>query len=166
MTQRLFILRHAKSSWAEPGQDDFDRPLNPRGVRAAAAMAAHAAKRGLVFDHVICSPAARTRQTWAAFAKALPNAPPPDFEETAYLAPRQTWAGLIRSSPADARSVLVVGHNPGLHELALWLAPKADVGKFPTGAFAEFELRIAAWRDLDAGRGALLAFETPKSLSD
>ncbi len=168
--KRLFLLRHAKSSWADDSIGDFDRPLDERGERAAAAIAVLCRQIGLAPDHVICSPAARTRATWARLAAEGVPAGQVDFEDRVYGAAPAALAQLLTKLPQDAAEALIVGHNPGLENLALWLAAGADparseIGlKFPTGALVGFDLELDAWRDLDAGQGRVVCYVTPKQL--
>lgn len=168
--KRLFLLRHAKSSWAEEGVSDFDRPLDERGERAAAAIAVFCRQIGLTPDQVICSPAARTRATWARLAAEGVTAGQVDFEDRVYGAAPGALAQLVTMLPATAAEVLIVGHNPGIEALALWLAADADPArtelalKFPTGAFVGFDLDLKAWDDLAAGQGRVTHYVTPKQL--
>lgn len=169
--RRLHILRHAKSSWGDAGLDDFDRPLNRRGERAAAALGVYCRQIGLAPDHVICSPARRTQMTWAAIApylSSLTSLPPPRTIEqppAAYGADARTWRALIAAVPNDTAALLIVGHNPGLEDLARSLSggdPRLTA--FPTAAFATIAFDAAGWRQAMAGTGLLEDFQVPKLL--
>ena len=171
--RQLLLLRHAKSSWDEATLSDHARPLNARGRRAALAMAGEMRDLGLVPEVVLVSSARRTLQTLEAL-QPIEGAPIVEVMDALYLAP---WAGLLealRRVPETARSALLIGHNPGLHDLALALAgPAAASGPtvqrlaegYPTGALAEFAV-ASSWHDLAAGGGRLLRFLCPRDLPE
>jgi phosphohistidine phosphatase len=172
--RQLMLLRHAKSSWDDPGLPDHARPLNARGRRAAAAIAQAMQELRLSPDIVLVSSARRTLQTLEALTP---------FEDGALIEPMDAlylapWARLleaIRAVPETARSLLVLAHNPGLHELALALAgagaqagrPSRDLQRltegYPTGALAEFTI-ASSWRQLEPGGGRLVRFLAPRDL--
>jgi phosphohistidine phosphatase len=166
----LWLLRHAKAVPGESGLGDADRPLDARGRRAAALMGRYLAKRGVRPDLVLCSPSARTRETLELVSAALGNELPVRFEESLYLAPEDDLLERLEEVPDDVGSVLLVGHNPGIAELAMRLARRGDrdaldalARKFPTGALAELRVSASGWDGL--GRGCeLLGFVTPKRL--
>jgi phosphohistidine phosphatase len=156
--KELLLLRHAKSSWATPGLADFDRPLNKRGRRAAAALARFLEDEGLRPALVLSSDSRRTRETLDLIHGALGSRVTIHLEPRLYLADPSTLLDCLRKIPGDVPSVLMLGHNPGLQEFALALAEAsgpsgADTavrieGKFPTAALARFRLKIEKWRDL------------------
>ncbi|MEL1249889.1 SixA phosphatase family protein [Aurantiacibacter gilvus] len=166
--KRLGLLRHAKSDWDDMSLRDFDRGLNARGRRGAALMGEHILQQGGKWDMVLASPAERVKRTLEASGLDLPAR----FEETAYLADATTLIRLLNSCDDEADAVLLMGHNPGLQELALDLvAPpnendlfNAVMQKFPTAAFAVLELDIAHWADLAEGCGKLVHFARPRDL--
>lgn len=167
----LYLFRHAKSAWDDPSLDDVDRPLAPRGARAAPAMAAFMKSHGLQPDLVLCSAARRTRDTWALMAGTL-GRPRTTYLEEIYEADASVLAAAIRSA-ADAHRLMLIGHNPGLQDLALSLIRSGDraerqalalAEKFPTAALAVIEFDIDAWRDLAPATGRLTRFMTPKRL--
>lgn len=163
----LHLLRHAKAS--RDGADDRDRPLAARGVRAATVVGVYLAQEGLVPDLVLCSSARRAVETWEAVAAQLPRPPRVRREDSLYLAPPGELLARVREAPGAAHSVLVVGHNPGLFELAASLAAgDADavrrLGKFPTGALASFALEHGGWGELGPGRVTLAGFVAPADL--
>ena len=173
MTRQLFLLRYAKSSWEHPSTPDHERPLNERGRKAAAAMRQMMRSKGLVPDLVLVSNARRTLETLNAFR---PWDKPPIIDATGalYLASATLMLELLREVNGSVRSVLLIGHNPGLQELAVLLAgahEKAAEGKrarlmaaaYPTGALAEFELS-APWSEIGEGSGRLTRFVTPREL--
>ena len=166
--KRLFVLRHAKSSWDDPGLDDHERPLAPRGRRAAEAMAAQLRARGIAPRLVICSSARRARETLEGVAVGGRQL----IEPGLYSASASDLLQRLRGVPEATESVMVIGHNPALQSLVLSLAETGDGArrdsdldavrsKFPTGALAtlSFDLR---WSELAPGRAELEGFVTPK----
>ena len=129
----LTLFRHAKSSWAEPGLPDFDRPLAPRGEDAAPLMAAFLVERGLAPDLVLCSSARRTRETLDLALPAFRPAPKIAYDETLYHAPAPVMIGQIRQTPDEVRNLMILGHNPGLQALAIDLVGAGDTGAAPRG---------------------------------
>lgn len=169
--KRLAILRHAKSSWDDPRLDDFDRPLNARGRDAAEKVGREWARRGLLFDGVVASPAARARETLELAAIAYGRPLTPRFETQLYMAGRQTLLDVVRALPDDADSTLLVGHNPGLHRLVLDLTGEDQhghrsrvVAKFPTGAFALVALPAKTWAEVRWGTGTVEDLILPRDL--
>jgi phosphohistidine phosphatase len=173
--RQLLLLRHAKSSWDDPRLSDHARPLNARGRRAARAMAAAMRDLGLAPDVVLVSSARRTLQTLEALG---PLEGPPLIEpmDDLYLAPWQRLLEVLRRVPETVRSVLLIGHNPGLHELALALAGPAGMAlagpegqrlaaAYPTAALAEFAIAVP-WSALAPGCGRLLRFLVPADLPE
>ncbi len=144
--KQLFLLRHAKSSWDDPDLDDFDRPLAERGLKAARLIGRELAARGWLPEMVLVSPALRTRDTWRLVAAELPAGHQIAFARALYDASATDILGQSRQVDASNGSLLVVGHNPGLEDLAIQLAgPGSEVRarrrleeKFPTAAVARF----------------------------
>ena len=166
---RLLLLRHAKSSWDAPELPDRERPLAVRGRRAAARCGAFLAERRLRIDRVLCSPSRRTRETLALLA--LDPAIPVRFPEWLYLASARTLLTRLGRLPKHVRSVLVIGHDPGLEQLAHQLAGDGRrqalrrlAKGFSTGALAELRVPGAGWRALAPGSAALERFTRPKDL--
>ncbi|HLH91937.1 MAG TPA: histidine phosphatase family protein [Xanthobacteraceae bacterium] len=169
--RRLLLLRHAKSSWAEPGASDHDRPLNRRGEEAAPRIGAYLRRHQLIPDGVLCSTAQRARATWDLVAAEAPAAPPAIYEARLYEATPRTLLDVFRHAPRDARSVLVVGHNPGLQEVATQLIAAGDLDdrerlreKLPTGGLVVIDFAIADWTKLHARSGRLERFVVPRML--
>lgn len=171
--RQLMLLRHAKSAWDDPALDDRDRPLNARGQLAAAGLRTVMETVGLRPDLVLVSPAVRTVQTLAALTPWPKPAPKVEMIEALYLADVERLMAIVRAIPADCAHVLVIGHNPGLHELAMQLpAPDGPASEderrllegFPTGALAEFAV-AAEWAELRAGAGRLRRFVDPRDLA-
>ena len=121
-TRTLLLLRHAKSSWDDPSLDDFDRPLAPRGRRDAPRMGELLRHHGWHPDTVLCSPSARTRETWAAVAERLPSPDRVSFPGPLYHATPADLLDLIRGLPDGASTAMIVGHNPGMAETVRMLA--------------------------------------------
>jgi phosphohistidine phosphatase len=149
--------------------DDFERPLNKRGRRAAGLLAGYLETEGLRPALVLCSDAKRTRETLELIHQALGNRVAVHLDPELYLAAPSTLLGRLRKVADDVPSVMVIAHNPGLQEFALELAEAAGSpgaamaarieSKFPTGALAHFRLKIDRWRDLalDGPKGAIKA---------
>ena len=165
----LWLLRHAKAVPGD-GLEDSDRPLDARGRDAAKRMGRYLAKREVCPDLVLCSPSVRTRETLELVSDALGRAPEVEYEHGLYLAGEDELVERLEEVSDDVASVMLVGHNPGIAELALDLARRGDPEtlaalrrKYPTGALAELRLGGSRWRAL--GRGCeLITFVTPKRL--
>lgn len=167
----LHLLRHAKSSWDDEDLDDHDRPLSKRGRRDAETIARHLAERGGTPDLVLSSTAARARAT---LEPLLEHVKPRRLllDRDLYLAPGAKLLEHLREAGEGVGSALLIGHNPGLHELALLLTdPGSPVelpplsGKFPTAALASFRFR-SEWRRLRPHAATLVAFVTPRELAE
>ena len=165
------LLRHAKSSWRDAGLPDFDRPLNARGREAAPLMGALMRRQGLLPDHILCSPAERARQTLDLVRAAHGRLGPPDLEERLYHATPVTLLRAIHEQRDGTRHLLLVGHNPGLHQLAVWLTGGGSPAlqrqlaeKLPTGGLVVLTFDIAQWRDVRPGAGYLRMFARPRDV--
>jgi len=167
-TRRLILLRHAKSAW--PDVPDHERPLAPRGQRDAPAAGRWLRKSSFVPDRVVCSSARRARETWSLAEGKLHAHPEVVFEERVYGAAAAELLELARATPQQARTLLIVGHDPAMHELTLELAG-AEPGeesdalgrarlKFPTAAIAVLAF-TGPWPELAAGGARLADFATP-----
>lgn len=168
--KRLILLRHAKSDWPE-GVDDHDRPLSDRGKKAAPVVGMYLEKNRLVPDLALVSTARRAQETWARTGRAFKTMPPMRNCRDIYEAEPTRILDVIRGVSADVRTLLIVGHNPGLEDLAQQLMK--DTGgeagerlreKFPTAAMAVLSFDIADWKDIAIQTGSLDRFVTPKSL--
>ena len=162
----LYLLRHGKSSWDDPGLPDRERPLAPRGVRDAKRIATHLLRLEIAPGLVLCSPALRARQTLEPIEATVPEAPV-EVDERLYGASSETLLERVRAVPDEVPSVLLIGHNPGLQDLALLLAARGDElerleAKFPTAALAT--LSLERWSSLGAGDAELGAYVVPKQL--
>ena len=168
----LFLLRHAKSSWDDAVERDYDRPLNPRGRRAAAVMGRYLASEGLRFDRVIVSGARRTRETVETLIEAYGAPLAPLFDDRLYMASAATLLDVIHGVPASAQSLLLLGHNPGLEDLAMRLAgPDSDAGlraalevKYPTATLAALRTDTDDWARVEDGGCTLTRFVRPRDL--
>ncbi|MDB5647483.1 histidine phosphatase family protein [Methylobacterium sp.] len=167
--RRLILLRHAKSD-RPAGVSDLDRPLNSRGKRTAPRVGEYLAAEGLRPDAVVVSPSLRTRQTWDAVQPAL-KGPEPEIVQAIYEAPDSALLAVLRSTPDTAASLLMIGHNPGLQELALRLAGSGDktgrkrlTVEFPTAAVAVIDFEGETWGSVAAGSGRLERFVAPREL--
>jgi phosphohistidine phosphatase len=160
--RRLYLLRHAKSSWKDAGIADHDRPLAGRGRKAAKAMGAWLREERVKPELVLCSSATRARQT---FERLEPlGAREVHIERELYGADAPTLLARLRDLPEGVASVMVIAHNPGLHDLALLLAG-APEEKFPTGALVTLTFD-REWRSLEKDTAELAAFVKPRELVD
>lgn len=171
MDKTLLLLRHAKSSWDDESLADFDRPLSARGRKAAPAIGAEMARRGWFPDMAIVSPARRTRETWNLLRSEIGGDTIVRPDASIYEADADVILDVIRATPEQVGTLLVVGHNPGLEDLASIIAGATSnvyartslSEKFPTGGLARFSIH-AGWRELHGGGVSLTDFITPRSL--
>ena len=168
----LLILRHGKSSWNKPGLRDFDRPLNARGRGAASIVGGYIADQALVPDLILCSPAARARETLELATARFATVPEVRFVDTIYGASAPDLRREIRGHGGDVATLMMIGHNPAFHALALALAGEGNSGdlsalatKFPTAGLAVLDFEFTFWRDLEPGAGRLRKFIVPKDLA-
>ncbi len=171
--RQLLLMRHAKSSWDDPKLSDHTRPLNARGRAAAVAMRQVMADLGLAPDLILVSSARRTLQTLAAL-EPWDETPLVEPMDSLYLADVPALFAALNGVAETARSVMVIGHNPGMHELALALAGPLDEANghmrhlaegYPTGALAEFSVP-GPWGTLAAGGARLVRFVAPRDLTE
>lgn len=166
----LYLLRHGKSSWATPGIGDFQRPLKSRGLRAARLIGRHLRSTAMRPDLALCSPATRARQTLSAFMDGYDAGFESRIDEALYHASPEVIAERIRSVADAVRSIMVIGHNPGLQDMALILARDGGHArrvmeeKFPTAALAVLTCDRPCWSPLLPGSFTLREFFTPKTL--
>jgi phosphohistidine phosphatase len=169
--RRLLLFRHAKSERSEPGMEDRARVLIERGRKDAAKIGAYMASHALVPDRVVISPAARTQETWKAAATGFRPAPAAMTVEQLYDATPHGIFAVIKEAPATAHTLLVVGHNPGLQEVALMLIASGDIDtrerlreKLPTSGLVIIDFAFDAWSKLHPQSGRLERFVSPRSL--
>jgi phosphohistidine phosphatase len=148
--KQLYLLRHAKSSWKDTSLPDHDRPLAGRGRRAAKAIARHLREQRIEPELVLCSTARRARETLERLEPAL-GTPSVQVEGDLYAASAPQLLERLRNVPDKVESVMLIGHNPGLQELALDLARASpavrDVAtKYPTAALATLAFPAWSWQ--------------------
>ena len=170
----LSLLRHGKSSWDDLELNDHERALAPRGIKAARDIGKFLAEQKLKPNLILCSGAVRTRATLALILPEL-GAAGIDirYDDSLYLAHPATMLEIVRKTGAGPRHVMVIGHNPGTHALALELTGDGDrklvaelATKFPTAALAVLSFDAAGWGEIKAGAGHLEVFMTPRGLRD
>ncbi len=169
--RRLLLLRHAKTESAEPGMQDRARVLVERGRKDAGAIGAYMATHALIPDRVVLSPAARVQETWKCAARAMRPTPGAMTLEQIYEATPHDILAVIIDTPAAAHALLVIGHNPNLHETALMLIASGDIDtrerlreKLPTSGLVIIDFAFDDWSKLHPQSGRLERFVTPKSL--
>ena len=167
----LTTLRHAKSSWDDASLDDFDRPLNDRGRKAARRLGKELKRRKVRFDHVLASPAARVRETVEELAKGYGKLPDVSFDGHIYDASAETLLHLVRHIPEMVHAPLLVGHNPGMQQLVLALTREDGNGlrdrvseKYPTAALAMIELEVPRWDETETKSGTIVELIVAKEL--
>jgi phosphohistidine phosphatase len=163
--KRLYLLRHAKSSWKHPELADHDRPLAGRGRRAAKTIAKYVREQGIAPELVLCSTARRARETLERIEPALGRRAV-RVEGELYGASAAQLLERIRRVPDSVDSVLLIGHNPGMQDLALALAGTAPEieAKYPTAALATLAYSGSAWSDLGPGAAELVDLARPRDL--
>jgi phosphohistidine phosphatase len=167
----LTLLRHAKSTWDDPVARDFDRPLNTRGRKAARTVGREMRAQGLEFDSVIASPAVRVVETLRDVGDGYGRALEPEHDQDLYLAAPSTLLEQVRGTDDSVERLLVVGHNPGLEQLALLMSGRDETGlmgelrlKYPTATIAEIRFDVEHWADVGPGAGTLARFIRPRDL--
>jgi phosphohistidine phosphatase len=170
----LYLLRHAKSSWRDPGLPDHDRPLNDRGRKAALTMGRYLRKQRIRPDLVLASTALRVAETLELLLPELREKPPVIRDRSLYLATPDQLLSRLRLTSEKDNNVLIIGHNPGIQEFALHLVGEvADdaaheardrmKASFPTAALAVIRFtRAKTWREVGYGKGEIAAFTTPR----
>ncbi|WP_339862954.1 histidine phosphatase family protein [Thalassospira alkalitolerans] len=167
----LLLLRHAKSSWADPARADHDRELNRRGENAAPAMGRFLRDNGLVPNLIWCSTAARTVQTLGLLGRDFANQADVIYSEDLYMANEKTLLECLNQTHDEAESVMMIGHNPGFEDFAAELFGDGDGEallemnrKFPTCGLCHFEFDIDHWADVAPDTGRLVRFVKVKDL--
>ncbi len=158
----LLLLRHGKSSWDDPGMEDFDRPLNERGVNDAKLSGKYARRQKVKPDLVLSSPATRAKSTTELFMAAAGLKNPPAYDERIYEASARRLLQVLSEFDDDYESVLLVGHNPGFEDLCERLTGTAK--KLPTASLTCIDLKIDKWAGPKGGKGKLKWRMTPKKL--
>lgn len=168
----LGIFRHAKSDWNDARLRDFDRPLNKRGRKGAAIMGKHIRDHAVGWKRILASPAVRVTQTIELASQAAGHSPPVAWDRRIYLANSATLMDVLREQDGDPRSILLIGHNPGLEDLIFDLVPDDGSSplrdiveeKFPTAAYAVLELDIGGWKDIEENCARLIHLVRPRDL--
>jgi phosphohistidine phosphatase len=166
--KRVYLLRHAKSSWKDTNLHDRDRPLAARGRGAAKAIARYLREQGIEPELVLCSTALRTRETLDRIEPAL-GRPVIRVEGDLYAASADALLERLRGVPDTVESVMLIGHNPGLQDLALTLARPSDTvseleAKYPTAALATLMVLVESWQELGRETADLVALVRPRDL--
>lgn len=173
--KRLLLLRHAKTEPVSPEIEDHDRELLDRGRTDAPKVGLYLAAKSYLPDLILSSTARRTRETVELVIEKLPRKQHIEYTDRLYLAGSREMLAVIRAVPETAKTVLVVGHNPGMEQLATSLSrqpvkrkerDRFDLieEKFPTCALAVLDFGAARWRELSPGRGELIDFVRPRDL--
>jgi phosphohistidine phosphatase len=169
--RRLMLLRHAKTERAEPDGRDRDRTLASRGRADAPKIGVYMARHGFVPDLAIVSAAKRAKQTWALIEPAFAARPPVVFEERLYQASPDQILEVVRET-SGARSLAVIGHNPGLHDVAVQLIAAGNVEArqrigegLPTSGLVVIDLAFDDWSQLHPHAGRLERFVSPRLLA-
>lgn len=165
--KQLLLIRHGKSSWDFPGRSDHERPLNDRGRHDAPRIAQALQQRGVKPDAIISSNATRAATTANLIAGEM-GYPASEIRETEdlYLASPRTIMTKVQQFEEEWETVLVFGHNPGMHAAVELITADPSVHAFPTLAVARIELDVQFWGEIDAGSGLLLELLVPRSLRD
>lgn len=158
--KKLYILRHAKSSWDDSSLSDFDRPLNDRGLKSAPFMGELIARKQLIPDVILSSPAARAKRTAELVKKAAGIKADLKFDERVYEASPQALLHVVSEIDEQFASAMVVGHNPGMEGFIRVLTGKLE--PMPTAALAVIELDIDNWSSIAPGSGTLETIIRPK----
>ena len=169
--RRLMLFRHAKAEPSGLGEEDRARPLIERGRKDAGRIGAYMASHGLKPDRVLVSPAKRTQESWKLVAAALKPAPAATMVEKLYDATPHAILAAIKDAPASAHTLMVIGHNPGLQELAVMLVASGDIDarealreKLPTSGLVIVDFAFDDWGRLHPQSGRLERFVSPRSL--
>ena len=170
---RLLLLRHAKAERLRPGERDHQRRLDERGRGDAPKIGAYVAKHGYLPDQVVVSTASRTRETWSLAAAAMPDKPEVDFDERIYESTPHALLTVLRNTDPRVRTLMIVGHNPSMHELAVQLVATGDIETrqrlqeaFPTSGLAVIEFALENWDRVHPQSGRLERFITPRSIAE
>ncbi len=162
---KLALLRHAKSSWKDLSLADHERPLKKRGTEDALLMGSELIKADLVPEHIFSSTSERTRETvsfllnqWGMDDTMVSYAP------ELYLSGAETLLAFVKSLK-EFEHVMLVGHNPGLHNFMEKLS-NSEIDNFQTAAYSLIEFDVTSWSEIDYGMGHLLEYFYPKMFRD
>ena len=157
---QLFLLRHAKSSWASNHLSDFDRPLNNRGRRNALDLGELFFEKKLKIDQVLCSPSARTKETFDIIQSISNFALDHKFIDSIYHSSVGNLIEILSQINLENASVMIVGHNPSMHLMTELLANQT-IDKFPTCTLAQIKI-VDSWDKLRKHQNKLINFRKPK----
>ncbi|MCC9625771.1 histidine phosphatase family protein [Thalassospira sp. MA62] len=167
----LLLLRHAKSSWSDPGRADHDRELNRRGEKAAPVMGKYLRDQGLIPELIWCSTAARAVQTLGGLGRDFASDADVIYSEDLYMATERVLLQSIHDTHNEASTVMMIGHNPGIENFAARLFADGDEAafeslqrKYPTCGLALFKFDVADWGQVAFGNGRLVEFTKVKDL--
>jgi phosphohistidine phosphatase len=170
----IYLLRHTKSAWSDSDADDFDRPLNEQGQLNAVQIGHHLSDQKIQPDIILCSAAARTQETFSYIQSFLPATQAIEIKDALYLASSQTLMQHLENLNEAASSVMIIAHNPGLHELAINFGGRENIGvsellnqvmqQFPSGAIATVQSTADQWKSLNQGESTLTGFVCPAVL--
>ena len=171
--RKLYLLRHAKSSWDDPNLDDFSRPLAPRGINACKRMKAYIEEAQIRPELILCSSSKRTHETYLRLADSFARKTEVRIEYGLYESGSQELLKRLRKTDQKASSVMMIGHNTGLEHLALALTSGTESKplammrkKFPTLGLASIEISNGDWDSVGPGCGKLTDFVTPNVLDE
>lgn len=170
--KKLTLFRHAKSGWDDPVARDFDRPLNPKGKRAAQRIGRYLRDHHIDFDHVVASPAVRVVETIEQLAEGAGKMFAPAWDKRVYLASAVSLLDVVHEADDRYDSLLLVGHNPGLEDLVLMMVPDKPGDeardqveeKLPTASIVEISFPVDRWEDVRPNSGTLSLFVRPRDL--
>lgn len=161
--KQLIIVRHAKSSWADPGQQDFDRPLNERGKKDAPVMGQRILDTGVKIDAFVSSPAKRAHQTCTAFAEAYGRKEGEIIlVKDLYHAPSHVYYETLADLDDAYESVAIFGHNPGITDFVNTLCNEIHTDNMPTCAVFYVKADVKRWKDFENAEKNFIFFKTPK----
>jgi phosphohistidine phosphatase len=170
--RRLLLLRHAKAERSRPGERDHERALAARGRGDAPKLGAYMVRHAFMPDLVLVSTSARTRETWDLAATVFEDVPPVKYDERIYEAGPHAILKVVNETGPQVGTLLVVGHNPGIQELAMLLVAVSDSDallrlreEFPTASLALINFMVDDWSRLHPRTGRLEHFVTPKTLA-
>jgi phosphohistidine phosphatase len=162
--KRLILLRHAKSSWDDQGLSDHDRPLSRRGLSDAPRMGEHLAMAGIAPDLLLTSSALRARTTAELVSRSLqPPGPATRIDPAIYLASPGKLLEVLAGVDDEIDELMLVGHNPGLTQLANMLLPELKLFNLPTAGAVAIDCEASGWSALDAGSFRLVLYDFPKN---
>ena len=165
IVKTLLLLRHAKSSWDDSTLDDHDRPLKPRGIKAARRMGRLIREQSLHPELILCSTAVRARQTLHLLLDESGLKPVVELSEQIFHCPPSEFAIVLQGVGETIITVMLVGHNPGMEEFLFQLTGQNET--FPTAALAVLELDLSNWLQFsETTRGRLVEIWRPKELQD